>query len=105
MMKGTLNLVWLRVPDQDAFQKVRTQVEDSPLYSNPAVKCETAASGVSTFMEAYRDLIFGMRYLLSPAIIVVLCLVIANAISTSAAVINRPVQNIHCSSGSAPVAK
>ena len=34
-------------------------------------------------MEAYRDLIFGMRYLLSPAIIVVLCLVIANAISIS----------------------
>ncbi len=83
MMKGTLNLVWLRVPDRDAFQKVRTQVESSPLYSNPAVKCETAASGISTFMEAYRDLIFGMRYLLSPAIIVVLCLVIANAIGIS----------------------
>ncbi|MFO0868319.1 MAG: ABC transporter permease [Pirellulales bacterium] len=83
MMSGSLNLVWLRVPDRDAFQKVREQIEESPLYANPAVKCETAASGVSTFMEAYRDLIFGMRYLLAPAIIVVLSLVISNAISIS----------------------
>jgi putative ABC transport system permease protein len=83
MMSGSLNLVWLRVPDRDSFQKVREQIEESPFYSNPAVKCETAASGVSTFMEAYRDLIFGMRYLLAPAIIIVLSLVIANAISIS----------------------
>lgn len=83
MMAGSLNLVWLRVADRDSFQKVRDQIEESPLYSNPAVKCETAASGVSTFMEAYRDLIFGMRYLLAPAIIAVLSLVIANAISIS----------------------
>ena len=47
------------------------------------MKCETAASGVSTFMEAYRDIILGMRWLLAPAIIVVLSLVIANAISIS----------------------
>ena len=83
MMAGSLNLVWLRVPDQQAFQQVREQIEDSPFYSNPAVKCETAASGVSTFMEAYRDLIWGMRFLLAPSIIVVLSLVIANAISIS----------------------
>ena len=35
------------------------------------------------FLDAYRDLLWGMRYLLVPAILVTLALVIANAISIS----------------------
>jgi putative ABC transport system permease protein len=83
MAETTLNLVWLRLPDTAAFAKVDQQIEASPLYSSPAVKCETAASGVSTFLEAYRDLIWGMRWLLAPSILVTLSLVISNAISIS----------------------
>lgn len=79
----TLNLVWLRVPDSQTFGKVANQILSSPSYSSPAVKFETAASGIATFLEAYRDLIWGMRWLLAPAILITLSLVISNAISIS----------------------
>jgi putative ABC transport system permease protein len=78
-----LNLVWLRVPDTEAFSRVQDQIMKSPLYTQPAVKCETAASGIASFLESYRDLIWMMRWLLAPAILLTLSLVIANAISIS----------------------
>jgi putative ABC transport system permease protein len=79
----TLNLVWLRVPDMLAFNTVQEQITKAPFYTSPAVKCETSSSGIATFLEAYRDLIWGMRWLLAPAILLTLSLVIANAISIS----------------------
>lgn len=78
-----LNLVWLRVADKESFERVADQILTSPDFSSPAVKCETASSGISTFLDAYKDLIWGMRWLLAPAILVTLSLVIANAISIS----------------------
>lgn len=79
----SLNLVWLRVPDTNAFARVARQIETSPQFTSPAVKCETASSGVASFLDAYRDLLWGMRWLLVPAILVTMALVIANAISIS----------------------
>lgn len=78
-----LNLVWLRMPDTAAFSTIADQIENSPYYSNPSVKCETASSGIATFLDAYRDLLWGMRWLLVPAALVSLALVISNAISIS----------------------
>ncbi len=83
MASKSLNLVWLRVEDMNAFQQAATQIMSAPFYSAPAVKIETQASGISTFLEAYRDIVWGMRWLLSPAILVTLSLVISNAISIS----------------------
>ncbi|MFM7151225.1 MAG: ABC transporter permease [Gemmataceae bacterium] len=83
MAEKCLNLVWVRVPNNDAFRKVADQIMSSPDYSTPAVKCETASSGIATFLDAYRDLLWGMRWLLVPAILVTMALVIANAISIS----------------------
>lgn len=83
MADRCLNLVWLRLPDRAAFDRAAEQVTSSPFYTNPAVKVETEASGIATFMEAYRDLLWGMRWLLAPAVIVTLSLVVANAISIS----------------------
>ncbi|MBS0208502.1 MAG: ABC transporter permease [Planctomycetes bacterium] len=83
MVMKTLNLVWLRVADQLSYSRVSDQILKSPYYSMPAVKIETESSGVSAFLESYRDLIWGMRWLLSPAILVALSLIIANAISIS----------------------
>ncbi len=79
----TLGLVWLRVPDTETFARVAEQVTTNPSFSSPAVKFETATSGIAVFLEAYRDLLWGMRWLLSPAICITLALVIANAISIS----------------------
>jgi putative ABC transport system permease protein len=79
----TLNLVWLRVKDTTEFEKVAGQVVNSPEFLAPAVKVETASSGISNFLEAYSDLLWGMRWLLAPAILATLSLVISNAISIS----------------------
>ncbi len=79
----SLNLVWLRVPDMKAFDQVTKQIMASPLYSVPAVKTETASSGIATFLEAYKDLLFIMEALLVPGAIGTMILVMANAISIS----------------------
>src|SRR5262249_42598541 len=79
----SLNLVWLRVPDSTAFRRVADQITSSSLYTSPAVKCETAASGIASFLDAYRDLLWGVAWLLVPALLVTMALVISNAISIS----------------------
>jgi putative ABC transport system permease protein len=50
---------------------------------NPPVKCETASSGIASFLEPYRTLLWGMKWLLVPALLSVMALVAANSISIS----------------------
>lgn len=83
MADRSLALVWLKVEDQAAFQRAAAQINGSPFYSNPAVKIETQAAGIGNWLEAYRDILWGIRYLLVPGIIFTLSLLIANAISIS----------------------
>src|SRR5439155_22796157 len=83
LAERTLNLVWLRVPDSEVFRQVGEQIESSSQFSSPAVKYETASSGIASWLDAYRDIIWGMKWLLSPALLVTMALVIANAISIS----------------------
>jgi putative ABC transport system permease protein len=45
------------------------------------VKCETASSGIAAWLQPYQGLISGMKYALVPAILAVMALVIACAIS------------------------
>ncbi len=78
-----LTLVLLRVPNSEAFTRVASQLEQSPELSTPAVRCETMSSGISAMLEPYRDLIWGVRWLLAPACLATILLVIANAISIS----------------------
>lgn len=83
MGERRLALFWIRVNSKADFERVAQQISTSPAFTNPAVKCETAASGVSTFLDSYRDIFAGMRYLLTPAAIISLCVVSANAIGIS----------------------
>jgi putative ABC transport system permease protein len=83
LAEKTLNLVWLKVPDSKAFGRISEQIETSVEFKQQPVRCETASSGIANFLEAYRDLIWGMRWLLSPAILICMALIIANAISIS----------------------
>jgi len=83
MTERSLSIVWLKVPDMRSFTAVANQIASSPSFTNPQVKTETLASGTAAFLEAFRDLIWGMRYFLMPAAVVTVCLVIANAISLS----------------------
>jgi putative ABC transport system permease protein len=81
MAEKTLGLVWIKVRDSSSASEVTRAIESSAQFTRPAVKCETAASEISTFMDAYRDLLWGTQWLLSPAILVVMSLVAAVAIS------------------------
>ncbi len=83
MTEKTLNLVWLKVPDTRAFNQVSEQIMSSSLYTAPAVKIETASSGVASFLDAYRDILWGIRWLLVPAMLVIMSLVMAITISIS----------------------
>jgi putative ABC transport system permease protein len=83
MANKSMNLAWFRYPDRETFERKAEEIMNSVDFKDVPVKCETASSGISTFLEAYRDLLWGMRWLLCPAILFTLSLVIANAISIS----------------------
>jgi putative ABC transport system permease protein len=78
-----LNLIWLRVRDRDTFDRVAHVVESASEFADRPVKCETASSGIGAWLDAYRDLLWGVKYLLVPAMLVSMALVVANAISIS----------------------
>jgi len=78
-----LSLMLLKVADSEAFNRVAAQIEQSPELTNPVVRCETMASGLSSMLEPLRDLFWGLRWLLAPACLATILLVIANAISIS----------------------
>jgi putative ABC transport system permease protein len=79
----SLNVVWLKVPDAAGFNKVAQQIETSGQFQAPAVKCETLASAIVGAFEGFKDLVWGIRWLLSPAILIVMSLVLCNSISIS----------------------
>src|SRR5205085_2533878 len=56
-----LNLVWLRVKDRAGFDRVGQIIETSPYFADRPVKCETASSGIASFLDAYQDLLWGMK--------------------------------------------
>ncbi|MGO9112791.1 MAG: ABC transporter permease, partial [Thermoguttaceae bacterium] len=79
----SLSLVLVKVDDKEAYNRVAEQINTSPFYHSPQVKCETESSGIGSFLDAYRDLLWGMRWVLIPACLLTLALVLANAISIS----------------------
>ena len=81
MQDKALNLIWVRLPNKAAFERLNAMVDDPKNFNNPPIKMETASSGIGSWMDAYKDIFFGMKYILSPAMVGIMCLVIANAIS------------------------
>jgi putative ABC transport system permease protein len=78
-----LNMIWLRVRDQATFNKVGKVIEESPYFGDRPVKCETGSSAIGSFLSAFRDIIAWFKYLMVPAILVSMALLVANAISIS----------------------
>jgi putative ABC transport system permease protein len=75
--EGKVDLGWLMVQSQEAA----TQVAQTITTYLPQVKCETLASAMGRFLESYKDLLYGIKYILVPAIYFVMTLIVANAIS------------------------
>jgi putative ABC transport system permease protein len=78
-----VNLIWVRVPNRESYERIAAAVAEPKNFSSPAAKVETASAGIGTFMEAYQSIFFGMKYILAPAMVVIMSLVVANAISIS----------------------
>ena len=78
----SLNLIWVRMPDKQSFELLAEKVNSSGKF-NPAVKMETASSAIGSFLEPMKDVLNAMRYLLVPALVATMTLVISNAISIS----------------------
>jgi putative ABC transport system permease protein len=83
MADKSLNLVWIKVRDSHSAGEVSRFLETSGKFTQPAVKCETMASGISNFMEAYSSMLWAMQWGLTPVILITMSLVVANAISIS----------------------
>jgi putative ABC transport system permease protein len=78
-----VNLIWVRVPNRESYERIAAAVSDTKNFSAPAAKVETASAGIGAFMEAYKDIFWGMKFILAPAMLVIMSLVVANAISIS----------------------
>jgi putative ABC transport system permease protein len=81
MADKALALFWFQAKNLKSIEVATDRLEAPGKFTQPAIKCETASSGIASFIEPYRDMLWGMRYLLTPAILIVMALVIANAIS------------------------
>jgi putative ABC transport system permease protein len=78
-----MNLFWARFPDKEGYEKYAEVVSRPGRFSSPAVKVEMASSAIASFLDAYKDILWAMRALLSPAIVAVIVLIVAIAYSIS----------------------
>ncbi len=78
----SLNLIWIRLPDKQSYEVLADKVNASGKF-NPAVKIETASSAIGSFLEPMKDVLSALRYLVVPALMAMMTLVISLAISIS----------------------
>lgn len=83
MADKCVNLIWIKLPNKEAFERLSSMVNDPKYFSTPPIKLETASSGIGTWMASFKDIFWGMKYILVPAMIGIMSLVVANAISIS----------------------
>ena len=83
MAKKCINLIWVRLPTKEAFERLSQMVNDPGRFNEVPIKLETASSGIGTWLAGFKDIFFGIKYILVPAMIGIMSLVVANAISIS----------------------
>ena len=76
-----LNLVWVRMPNKASYQALAAQVNDPAKFNAPAAKMETFSAVIGSFLEPYKDIFWGLKYIVMPAIGVIMCLVIGITIT------------------------
>ena len=76
-----LNIVWVRMPNKPSYQALASKVNDPANFNGPATKMETFSALIGSFLEPYKDIFWGMKYIIMPAIIVIMCLVIGITIT------------------------
>ena len=83
MADKCINLIWVKLPTKESFERLGGLVNDRSIFGTVPIKLETASSGIGTWMASFKDIFWGMKYILVPAMIGIMCLVVANAISIS----------------------
>lgn len=73
---GQVDMGLLMVDDQESAQHVSQAIEGN----FRDLKCETFATAVTRFMAPMRDFFWGLKFVVAPAIVVVMMVVVANAI-------------------------
>jgi putative ABC transport system permease protein len=81
MLDRRIDIFWVEVSRREDFPQVVEQINTSPLFKNPPVKCETYASLVSNFLDSYSGFLWFIEWVLVPASMFSMVLLIANAIS------------------------
>ncbi|MCU0703295.1 MAG: ABC transporter permease [Fimbriiglobus sp.] len=75
-----LNLVWVRMPSKAAYEKLAGKVNNNTAFT-PAAKLETFSAIVGAFTEGLKDILWGMKYIVMPAIVCIMCLVVGITIT------------------------
>jgi putative ABC transport system permease protein len=83
MADKCVNLIWVRLPTKEAFERLAQMVNDPKHFGTVPVKLETASSGIGTWLAAFKDIFWGLKFILVPAMVGIMSLVVANAISIS----------------------
>lgn len=83
MLDKCVNLIWVKLPTKDAFERLSQIVNDRAKFNTVPIKLETASSGIGTWLGAFKDIFWGIKYILVPAMIGIMSLVVANALSIS----------------------
>ncbi len=83
MYKKCINLIWVRLPTKEAFERLSDKVNDRAKFNTVPIKLETASSGIGSWLGAYKDIFTGIKFILVPAMIGIMSLVVANALSIS----------------------
>jgi putative ABC transport system permease protein len=72
-----LALYWVRFPSKAGYEHYAERVGQPGRFSSPAVKVEMASAAVSSFLDAYKTILWGMRVLMAPLILAVIVLIMA----------------------------
>jgi putative ABC transport system permease protein len=76
-----IDMFWVEVATRPDFPRIVEQINTSPLFTQPPVKCESYASLVANFVDSYSGFIWFIQWVLVPGSIFSMVLLIANAIS------------------------
>jgi len=76
-----LNLAWVRMPNKTSYQALAAKVNEPGKFNAPAAKMETFSAVVGSFLEPYKDIFWGMKFIIMPAIVCIMCLVIGITIT------------------------
>ncbi|MGL6094374.1 MAG: ABC transporter permease [Fimbriiglobus sp.] len=76
-----VNLCWVRMPSKDAYQRLAAIVNEPASFSGPATKMETFSAAIGSFLEPFKDIFWGMKFIIMPAIMAIMCLVIGITIT------------------------